>query len=76
MRAPPLPRSCNRFLSAPAGLFDRADEGLPRVFGDPRRREKAEQDAEQFLLIAELAHRGDVDKLGKSARSDKAPERP
>ena len=39
-------------------VFDCADEGLPRVVGDPCRRTKAEPDAEQFLLIAELVHRG------------------
>ena len=58
------------------GLLDRADQGLSRFFRNPRRREKAEPDAEQLLVVAELAHRRDVDEVGKPARRDEAAERP
>jgi hypothetical protein len=45
-------------------------------FGIPAGARKLNQMPEQFLLIAELAHRWYVDKLGKPARGDEAPERP
>ena len=41
-------------------LLDRVDERLARVLRDARRREKAEPDAEQLLLVAELLQRRDV----------------
>ena len=63
-----------------AGVLTACSIAPTRAFlassGIPAGAKKAEPDAEQFLLIAELAHRRDVDKLGEPARGDEAPERP
>src|SRR4029079_4742103 len=57
-------------------VLDRIHERLPRPIGDSRGREKAEPDAEQIVLVAELLHRRNVGEVGDPVRRDDAAERP
>jgi len=56
----------------PDRLLDCAGKHLPRVLGNSRRRQKAEPDAEEIILIAEIAHRRNGGELGKATRRNNA----
>src|SRR3954467_6183090 len=57
------------------GLLDRIDQRLPGRFRDSGRRKEAEPNAEQLVLIAELAHRRQIGEFGDAARAHEAAER-